>query len=623
MVRSALLLLLLSVFLPPASSLRADEFALPPGVENTQRPEDQPLSPQAALKRMQAPDGFQVTLFAGEPAIRQPIALQVDDRGRLWVAEFYGYRTWAATGKDRILIFEDTDNDGQYDTRKVFWDEGNYLSGFQLGFGGVYVCCAPHLLFIPDKNGDDQPDGPPQVVLDGWSTKGVHNVVNGLAWGPDGWLYGCNGITAPSLVGKPGASDADRVEMNCGVWRYHPTKEIFEVVAHGTTNPWGLDWNDYGQAFFANCVIEHLWHLIPGAHYKRMFGQDVNPYSYALIESCSDHLHWAGDDWTKARGGKGEHDQLGGGHAHSGTMVYLGDNWPDEYRNSVMTCNIHGNRVNRDLLERRGGGYVAKHGPDFLLAHDEWFRGVTLQYGPDGGVFVTDWTDLGECHDKDGVHRDSGRVYKIVYGEAPAAKTFDVSRMTDAELVGLQSHKNAWWSNHARRVLQERAAAGKLASDTAPSLLALLKEQQRPLKKLRILWTLHAIGSLPEAELLALLNDDNEHVRGWAVQLLVEDRQPSAAAVTAFTQMAAEESSALVRLALASALQRMPLADRWPIGMKLAGRAEDAEDHDLPLMIWYGMEPAVAADRQQAIQLAATTKVPLLRRHIARRLAEK
>src|SRR6187402_2307298 len=97
-------------------------------------------------------------------------------------------------------------------------------------------------------------------------------------------------------------------------------------------------------------------------------------------------------------------------------MIYLGDNWPQEYRSRLLTCNIHGNRLNSDLLERHGSSFVAKHGPDFLSAGDPWFRGLELKYGPDGGVYLTDWCDTGECHDYDDVHRTSGRIYKITYG---------------------------------------------------------------------------------------------------------------------------------------------------------------------------------------------------------------
>ena len=134
--------------------------------------------------------------------------------------------------------------------------------------------------------------------------------------------------------------------------RYHPVRHEFEVVAHGTVNPWGLDFNDYGEGFFPNSVTGHLWHLIPGAHYKRIYGRQYYPHTYELLDACSDHYHFAGKDWHFSRGdeGKDAHKDAGGGNAHAGAMVYLGDNWPDRYRNSVFLCNLHGNRINNDRL---------------------------------------------------------------------------------------------------------------------------------------------------------------------------------------------------------------------------------------------------------------------------------
>src|SRR4051812_922125 len=404
----------------------AEPPSLPSGVKNTQNPKDVPLSPAEALQKMTLPAGFKATLFAGEPDVMQPIAFDFDDRGRLWVVENYSYPDFKHENSDRVVIYTDKDGDGRFDERKVFWDKGHRLSGITIGHGGVWLCSAPNLLFIPDANGDDIPDGEPIVKLDGWTLKAGHNMVNGLTWGPDGWLYGRHGITAPSLVGRPGTPEKDRVQLSCSIWRYHPVKQTFEVVAHGTTNPWGLDWDEDGQAFFSNNVIGHLWHLVPGAHYKRMFGEDFNQQTYDLMESCSDHKHWAGGDWTKSRGGQGEHDALGGGHSHAGAMIYQGDNWPDSYRNTLMLANIHGNRLLYDKLERQGSGYVAKHGTNFLMANDPWFRSVSVAYGPDGGAYATDWNDLGECHDNDGSYRTSGRIYKVTYGKAKPTGDFDL-----------------------------------------------------------------------------------------------------------------------------------------------------------------------------------------------------
>jgi len=586
-----------------------------------------PVPSSESAARMTLPPGFHATLFAAEPDVRQPIAMTTDRKGRLWVAENYTYPNWLqkATRKDRILIFEDCDGDGRFDSRKVFWDQGQTVSGLAVGFGGVWVCATPDLLFIPDADGDDVPDGPPSVVLDGWDVDAQHNLFNALTWAPDGWLWGCNGIMSNSKVGRPGTPEEKRVPINAGVWRVHPTTHAFEALAHGTTNPWGLDFDDHGQAFVTNCVIPHLFHVVPGAHFQRMYGQDFNPHAYALLESVADHLHWAGGAWQDSRGGEGKHGEAGGGHAHTGAMFYLGDNWPDQLRDTVFMNNIHGHRVNHDTLEARGSTYVARHAPDFLFANDLWFRGMELRYGPDGGVYLSDWSDTGECHenDADGAHRENGRIYKITYGAPkPAATPIDLGRLDDAALVDLQWHKNEWYVRLARLVMQERAAAGKDLTAARATLRTRLAAAPDVPKRLRALWALHATGGVGEPALLALLKDPVDHLRGWAVRFLAEDEGPSAAALDRFAALARDDPSPRVRLALASALQRVPVEGRRTAVEALAGHAEDAEDPYLPLMVWYAAEPLAAADPSRFAALASRAKIDVLRQFVARRVVQ-
>jgi uncharacterized cupredoxin-like copper-binding protein len=223
------------------------------------------LSGVEAARAMTVPKGFTVTLAAAEPAVVRPIGFALDDRGRLWVAEARTYPVRAAEGKglDRILILEDTNGDGRLDSRKVFVEGLNLVSGIEVGFGGVWVGAAPYLLFIPIKEGTDLPAGPPQVLLDGWGYQDTHETLNTFTWGPDGWLYGTHGVFTQSNVGKPGAPPSERQRLNAGIWRYHPTRHVFDVFAEGTSNPWGLDYNDYGHFFTTACVIEHLYHVIP------------------------------------------------------------------------------------------------------------------------------------------------------------------------------------------------------------------------------------------------------------------------------------------------------------------------------------------------------------------------
>ena len=334
---------------------------------NTQTPGDEPPTPEEAAAAITVPEGFSVKLFAGEPDVHQPVAMAIDERGRLWVAESYSYKEWEKRGEDRILIFEDSDNDGHHDKRTVFYTGANHLSGMTVGWGGVWICDSPNLLFIPDRDRDDVPDREPEVILDGWTTEAKHNFFNGLTWGVDGWLYGRHGITRPSKVGKRGAPDEKRIEFDCSIWRYHPIDKTFEIFCRGTTNPWGLDWDAHGQMFFTNNVNGHLWHAIPGALYPRM-GNRADPFIehvYERIAMCADHLHHAGSttDWTKTRDGADVHGELGGGHSHCGAMIYLGGKWPETYTGKMFMCNVHGRRINVDKLEAHRSGYRGTHGP--------------------------------------------------------------------------------------------------------------------------------------------------------------------------------------------------------------------------------------------------------------------
>ncbi len=227
----------------------------------------------------------------------------------------------------------------------------------------MWVGAAPYFLFIPDRDGDDKPDGPPEVLLDGWGYQDTHETLNTFIWGPDGWLYGCHGVFTHSNVGKPGTPDKDRTPINAGIWRYHPTRHVFEVFAHGTSNPWGVDFNDRGQGFCTACVIPHLFHMIQGGRYQRQAGEHFNPYTYDDIKTIAVHRHWIGDT---PHAGNNRSDAAGGGHAHAGAMIYLGGSWPEEYRDQIFMNNIHGQRINEDLLTPKGSGYVGNRGARLL-----------------------------------------------------------------------------------------------------------------------------------------------------------------------------------------------------------------------------------------------------------------
>ena len=660
------------------------------------------LSPQEAAKQMTMPPGFKASLVAGEPLVHQPVAFTFDSRGRIWVAEAYTYpnRAKEGEGQDKIVILEDKDGDGYHETRKVFIEGLNLVSGLELGFGGVWVGAAPYLMFIPDQNEDDMPDGPPmkaeppapdlqfpkdvpagsKVLLDGFGWQDTHETLNAFIWGPDGWLYGCHGVFTHSKVGKPGTPAEQRQGLNAGVWRYHPTKHVFEVFAHGSSNPWGVDFNEHGHAFITACVIPHLYHIIQGGKYQRQGGQHFDQYFFEDIKTIADHQHYVGNLRDHAWWGHEPHaptDTLaaGGGHAHAGAMIYLGDNFPPQYRNTLFMSNIHGNRVNQDLLVRKGSGYVGKHGKDLLIANDRWFRGINLKTGPDGSVYVIDWYDKNACHRTNSEiwDRTNGRIYNVRYvgaegraargeGKADAAvprpsgsgpietsstrplpngRGTDLAKLSDEKLIDLVYHPNEWHARMARRILQERAVSGTLNEDAfAAAIVGLFLGNPTQEQKLRSLWTAHAIATshrdpryknstMPKvmsstfADLLDPEKSDvSENVVGWAIQLELEDLLASEEFVESLAKRAKSESTPGIRLAIASGLQRMPLDQRWPIAEALLAHAEDADDHNLPLMYWYGIEPLVAADPARALELAdKKSKILKVSKFIIRRAA--
>ncbi|WP_247237866.1 PVC-type heme-binding CxxCH protein [Telluribacter sp. SYSU D00476] len=575
------------------------------------------LSGIKAAEAMTPPKGFKVTLAAAEPDVVRPISFTIDARGRLWVVEGHTYPTPApeGQGRDRILIMEDTNGDGTLDSRKVFMEGLNLVSGIEVGMGGVWLGAAPYLLYIPVDAKTDKPAGPVQKLLDGWGTQDTHEVLNSLRWGPDGWLYGTHGVFTHSNVGKPGAPDSERTKINAGVWRYHPTRQTFEVFAEGSSNPWGIDFNDYGHPFITVCVIPHMYHVIHGARYQRQAGKHFNPYTYDDIKTHADHVHWVGERGPHA--GNFRSASAGGGHAHSGAMIYLGHSWPQEYRNQIFMNNINGSRLNIDNPTRAGSGYMVTHRPDFMAMNDSWSQWLNFKYDASGSVWAIDWYDKNQCHSPNpDVHdKTMGRIFKITHENDKWVKV-DLTKASDEQLVKYQLHPNDWYVRTARTILQERGPNKKVHA----ALKDILAKNPDATRKLRALWALHVTGGLTDKELHNLLAHDNEYVRSWAIQLLTEDKAVSPETLKQFTTMAQKDASALVRLYLTSGMLRLEPAQRWEVMEALVQRAEDKDDHNLPLMAWYAAEPLATVDVKRALQLAEKAKLPNILTYMKQRV---
>jgi putative membrane-bound dehydrogenase-like protein len=597
------------------------------GIAQREGREAQFLTPDQAVAQMTVADGYRVAAWAAEPMIAQPMAFCWDDRGRLWVAENRDYesrvRGFSNAGTSRILILEDTDRDGVADSRKVFMEGLAFPAALAVGFGGVFVGAPPNLLFVPDRNGDDKADVENiEVRLTGWGIQDRHETINSLHWGPDGWLYGLQGYATSSKIRKPaaggrlyrhkdpfpndvpGGDGVAGIEINGGVWRYHPTRDVFEVVAHGFSNPWGIDYDAKGQLLISACVIPHLWHVIPGGIYHRQGGQHFNPYVYDDIKTIADHRHRS---------------------AHGGARVYQSDAFPPSQQGRIFMANIHEHAVLSDVLERKGSGFTARHGDDFMMANNAQWIGFSVEIGPDGALYVLDWHD-GDICGQDVLHQETGRIYRIAPTRSLAenfeGRYANLAAMADGELVRLQTSRSDWHARRARVILQHRAAAGRLQPGTHDALRALFTTAASADQRLRAMWALHVTGGWTADALLDALADRDEHVRAWAIQFLAEDRSVPPRALDAFARLAREDGSAVVRLYLTSALQRIEPSRRWPIAAALMQRGEDAGDHNLPKMLWLGVEPLVAGDPRTALEHAGRSAVPLVARFTARRVVD-
>ncbi len=577
------------------------------------------LDPQQAVDKMSVPPGFDVSVFASEPDIAEPIAFCFDDRGRIWVVENFNYRTRRDHTDDpvsRIQILEDTDGDGVFDKKKTFTDKLTFTSGIACGMGGVFVGSPPNLSFIPDADGDDVPDGPPRVLLDGWGINDRHETLNSFIWGPDGWLYGCHGVFTMSHVGQPGQEKKDRQFIDGGIWRYHPSRGTFEVFARGLSNPWGFDFDDKGQGFATCCVIPHLFHVVQGGVYHKQSRPHLNPYIYDDIKTIRDHTHLS---------------------AHGGARFYLADAFPEKYHGRLFMCNIHEHAVLTDVMVPNGSSFIGQHGDDFLPANDMAWVGFSVQIGPEGAVYILDWHDQDVCGNSI-QFPDSGRVYRILPTDAKPIQRPNLRDLTDDELVDLQTHSSDWYVRQARTQLQYRAANGKLNRKRVHAKLReRFQSQTDTAKQLRALWALHVTQGTDPDYLYELLGHPNQHVRAWAIQLLGDSSQVNAFQPHSepdknqppvytkqvrqrFASLARNDPSPVVRLYLASAIERMPFAQRWPILEGLVMHPEDVTDNNLARMYWFALEPMVPEFPSKAIQLVTSGSIPALNQFVARRL---
>ncbi|HEV3163833.1 MAG TPA: PVC-type heme-binding CxxCH protein [Isosphaeraceae bacterium] len=452
-----------------------------------------PLSPAEAIKKMTVPEGFQVELVASEPEIVNPVAMTFDECGRIWITESLEYpRKPAGRGRDRVKVLEDTDNDGKADKFSIFADGFNIPSGIAVGHGGVWVANSPDILFLKDTDGDGKADTR-EVVVTGFGRDDTHELPNSLTWGPDGWLYGWNGVFNKSHIEYRGKT----YDFTCAIWRIHPRTRDFEVFCEGTSNPWGIAIDSEGSFFASACVIDHLWHLVESGYYHRQ-GGPYPPFTWQL-DSIVDHKH------QKA--------------AYCGIHYFDSPAFPIEYCDRLYMGNIHGNCVNVDTLTRSGSTYSAHAAPDFLSAHDAWFMPVSQKTGPDGCLYILDWYDRYHCYqdanrDPKGIDRLKGRLYRVRYMNSPRAGKLDLAKETDDQLIDRLRSENVLFRDLAQRLLYERNEP-----ETRTKLEKLVLTDSEPRKaRLHALWVLVSCGPLDSGFHERLLAHKDATFRAWGVR---------------------------------------------------------------------------------------------------------
>jgi putative heme-binding domain-containing protein len=521
-------------------------------------------TPQEAMAKMKLPPGFKVSLVASEPDVVNPTSFTFDDQGRIWVTESFEYpRASAGPGRDVVKILESTKHDGRFDKVTVYKDGLNIPAGVVIGNGGVYVTNSPDILFLQGKDKAEQSE----TILSGFGRADRHELPNSLTWGPDGWLYGMNGVFNGTRV----VNDGKTFDFTCAIWRWHPKTHKFELFAQGTSNPWGLDYNRQGDWFISCCVIDHLFHMTQSGYYSRQ-GGPYPPQTHPLPSITSQRHQMA---------------------AYAGLCLYDADQFPQEYRGTLFMGNLHGSAINRDTLTRNGSTYVQHNAPDFVAANDDWFIPVSQKIGPDGCLYVIDWYDRYHCYqdagrDPQGVDRERGRIYRISYGDPPPYPTFDLQKMSPAELMKLLGSPNVWWRRQAQRVLNEKFDAAwvpqlqKLALDTSDATQA----------HMHALWLLVSQHRLDPAFHEKVLSSADEPTRNWGARGAGEMQKVSNEIYEKLKSLTRDPSPD-VRLQVAVAAGRLEQPDGLPILLESLRNADNVKDPLIPTIIYNNLREMI------------------------------
>lgn len=582
-----------------------------------------PLTPEETIKHFIVPESMEVQVVGSEPLIRQPLNIHFDERGRMWVMQYLQYPFPAGLkvvkydqyiravfdkvpppppnhfkGADKITIHEDTDGDGTFDKHKTFIDGLNIATSVAVGRGGVWILNPPYLLFYPDKNRDDVPDGPPEVRLSGFGLEDTHSVATSLHWGPDGWLYGANGSTSTGNVkGVHWLGQA--------IWRYHPELDVFEIFAEGGGNTMSMEFDKRGRAFSGtNYGDTRGMHYEQGSRGVKNWGKHgplMNPYSFGWFE------HMA-------------HDGFKPRFAQS-MIIYEGGAIPSLENKLVASMSLMNRVVASEMLPDTSTFRTRDLDP-LMLTDDRWFRVVDTRTGPDGAIYLADWYDsrLSHVDPRDTWDRTHGRIYRLQAKGAKPIAPFDLGKLSSKELIPYLSHANKWFRQTTVRLFYDRKDKSMV-----PALRELVVKNSDQLA-LDAFWALNGSGGFDGDFALQQLNHPNADVRAWTIRLLGDQHKVLPAHQQKLVALARNEREVHVRVQLAASCRRLPAADAIPILRELMLRAEDANDKHIPLMLWWALEDKAITGRSLVLDLLKETPLwhsPIVSQHIIARLGQR
>jgi len=501
------------------------------------------------------PEGMEINLFAADPVIAKPVQMNFDSQGRLWVvsSSIYPHIKPGAAENDRVLILEDTDNDGYADKRTVFADDLHIPTAVMPADGGAYVANSTEILFLKDSDGDGRADQR-KVVLSGFGTEDTHHLVHTFKQGPDGLLYFMQSIYIHSHLETPYGV---RRLMGGGIWHLRPETGRAEVLSKGLVNPWGFVFDDYGQSFATDGAGGN------GINY-------IFPRSVFVTSPGAERI---------LRGLNPGQPKL------CGLEVLSGPHVPDHLQGVMISPDFRGHRINAYRLSPNGSSYTSTQIDDLLSSSHRAFRPIDVKMGPDGAIYIADWYNPiiqhGEVDFRD-KRRDQtrGRIWRLTFKDRPLSKKRDFSKASLDELLSTIISNDRRERNIARGELRTRQI------QQSPKLLKKLKKASakpaNDFERLQFLWTHQSLNTTPPQLVRDLLKSADPRYRAAALRFLYhrQDEVPNSDALIA---KAIDDNHAQVRLWAISCLAQTPGPQSVPTALRALAHPTD---HSLDFALW-------------------------------------